>query len=154
MNIRNDKIKYFAIFVIVFSFSFFSIIISSIDNPAFHSTTNIRYTFIDSELSAINTLNPFLEGYYVSDNYYSILYRFDTQKYTMNTLVSIDNYIFFKKFDKNRQNLILLRDYIIHYPFQSGFGLDKIDYNPKNEFEMHQFSEIFNSKSVSGYISL
>ncbi len=154
MNIKNEKMKYFAILIIIFSFSFFSIIISSIDNPAFHSTTDIRYTFTNSELSAINTLNLYWDGYYVSDNYYSILYRFNTEKYTPNTLISIDNDIFFKKFDETSQNLILLRDYIIHYPFQSGFGIDKINYDPKNEYEIHHFSKIFDSKSVSGYISL
>lgn len=120
----------------------------NMDNRTFTPNMTFRSAFTESEMQAISTISTVWAGKLGMDWYYSEL-SYQPQldfKYT-----TLDMALYSGNFS-DCQDLVMLREQIVKYPFEVGGGAIKLNYDPHQALEEQGFSRVYTSASVSGFI--
>ncbi len=147
---KNKLIKCLLISISVFALSFFLIMSpeANIDNRFFSPTTEGRYAITEIELTALNTLSETWNGNIASDWYYQIAFKYELNQKTEN----IENNLFTGDFIELQDTLIVIREHILGHQYK-GRKINFIwTYDIHGSLEKQNFSRIYNSGSVSGYL--
>lgn len=146
--IMNNSVKYITItsFTILLTFLLITNSIANIDNHTF-SPHSIKFSLTSSELKAIETNSHIWNGNIKTDWYYA-----KSQKYYFNT-ESFDKELYEENLLVLKGNsLILIRDYIIHNPFQLCNSIKLLNYDLNRRIELLGFSNTYDNGHVEGYV--
>lgn len=138
------------LFFLVVSMSFFLIMgpTANIDNHIFSPNSSITSTLTASELQAVKTTSIIWEGTTKTDAYYA-----GSQKFKYNFENFCDE-IYQKDPNKLQNKLVLIRRKIIGKPFKLFSSIASLDYDPRILLDEHGFSQIYDCRSVGGYLKV
>jgi hypothetical protein len=152
-HFSHKKLKVVLLFGTVFLLSFFMIMhsnISNIDNTQFYPDGGVRYAFTTSELASFESINSFnttytTDGYYLSLNSTSLIDGSDNIK-------TISNGVYNNNITNTTNSMILIRNGIEEKPFIIFGSIYKINFNIGDLLKKNQFSVLYDSGSVKGYL--
>jgi len=138
------------IFGFVVVLGFFTIMSppANVDNSIFSPNSSIRQAPIESELESITTLISKWDGPIYSDAYFAGLQNIQYPRVS-----PFCRQIYFNDFLGMRNHIIVIREAIVSRPFKFFSSQYKLDYNLNVKLDGLGFSRIYDSNSVSGYMS-
>ena len=148
---KHRLIKGFIMSISIFVLSFFLIMspFANMDNRIFTQKSGVRYAFTDSELKAGNTISKIYNETLGIDSYYSLLFKYQLDA----NYISIDNSLDTGDFRILHDIVIIIREETMNHPLPRLFNTYLIiNYNPFLALEEQNFSRVYNSGSVSGYL--
>jgi len=145
---RNFSILAF-IFVVVVPLCFFNIMspTANVDNHFFSQESTMTSAFTGSEMESMSTIFAIRTNIVMTDEYCA-----GSQKFIYYDVKPFDDQISVHKFDKLHGTTVLIRKNILGNPFKLYSTIYKLDYNLASALDSANFSKIYNSDSVYGYV--
>jgi len=145
---RNFSILAF-IFVIVVPLCFFNIMspAANVDNHFFSLESSMTHAFTGSEMKSISTIFAIRTDIVKTDTYCA-----GSQQFIYNNVQDFDDEISVRELDKLHGTTVLIRKNILGRPFKMYSSTYKLDYNLVSALDSANFSRIYNSDSVYGYV--
>lgn len=148
-QIKTKKFKsiFLAGFTIILSFLMIMSPMANLENPILTPNTAIRYGLIESELVGYNMANNVSNRSIITDELPA--QNLMNKRYN---IYPFDIAFFEKNFSYYKDNLIIIREEIINNPFKFYDIHIKLDYNPTLLLDQNNYSKIYNSSTLKGYI--
>lgn len=144
----NEKLRIIILSSFIFVLSFLMIMspVGNYDSYTFSPNTKMRYALTDGELMSVHFMSDKSYDPINVDAYLTIL-SFIFENRTINT---VSSEIYSGDFNKVKSysSLVLIRDYILHYPFILYKDIYELNYDIKLELSVQGFSNIYDSKSI------
>jgi hypothetical protein len=103
--------------------------------------------FTGSEMESISTIFAIRTNIVMTDEYFA-----GSQKFIYYDVQPFDDQISVHEFDKIHGTTVIIRKNILGRPFKMYSSTYKLDYNLVSAVESANFSKIYNSDSVLGYV--
>ncbi len=121
------------------------------DNRTLAPHITVSYGFTPSEMEAANTAARIHDGYIAGDRNYrnlGFLPEFEGR------MANICDQIYYRDFTEIQDKLVLIREDIVVNPMKiHGFSPFRLDYDPRDALSEQGFSRVYDSGSVSGFVS-
>jgi hypothetical protein len=145
---RNFSI-FASIFVVVVLLCFFNIMspAANVDNHFFSPGSTMTYAFTAPEMKSLSTIFAIRTTVIATDEYCA-----GSQKFLYNNVENFDNAVSIQDLDKLHGTTVLIRKKILGSPFKMYSTIYKLDYNLVSALDTTNFSKIYNSDSVYGYV--
>lgn len=137
---------------------------ANMDNRTLSPNTVVRFAFTQSELAAMKTVSAIHDGDVAADRYVAHLSDkirrelHDSSLIGLSVLpriaVDMGDELYSGEFHTLNGTLVLIRDEVIHHPFQIGpEGILRLTYDPRKSLTEQLFSKVYDCGSVSGFVN-
>jgi hypothetical protein len=120
---------------------------ANVDNHVFSPESAMTYAYTDSEMKSLSTIFAIRTNIIATDEFNA-----GNQMWTQNNVESFDNMVVFRDVDKLHGTTVLIRKKILGSPFKIYSTIYKLDYNLISALDNANFSRIYDSDSVYGYV--
>jgi len=147
---RSKTSKIILLSSLVFNLTFLMIMSPSAntDNPTFSPHTEVRFSYSESELQAMDTISSMSDRVIASD---SLCFNPLTYKYNAR-FAEIDRSLYYGEFVASQDRLVMIREEVVDYPFYASGGVLRLENDPRPALAEQGFSCVYDCGTVNGYL--
>ncbi len=113
----------------------------------FVSPNSTRYALFESEISALHVIAGVNQSPIKTDRYYA-----DSQKWITNLTIPFDDEIYLRDYRGLSRDLVMVRSAVEDETFLLYSTPYRLDYNLSSDLSRAGFSQMYNSRTVKGYL--